>query len=45
MKLADGITVLEAESFESEMEIFVITEDEQKYQFQLVNTKWKTDVF
>jgi hypothetical protein len=30
MKLADGITVLEAESFESEMEIFVITEDEQK---------------
>ena len=30
MKLADGVTVLEAESFEPEMEIFVVTEDEQK---------------
>jgi hypothetical protein len=30
MKLADGVTVLEAESFDSEMEVFVITEDEQK---------------
>ena len=30
MKLADGVTVLEAESFESEMEVFVVTEDEQK---------------
>jgi hypothetical protein len=30
MKLMDGVTVLEAESFEPEMEIFVVTEDEQK---------------
>ena len=30
MKLADGVTVLEAESFDSEMEVFVVTEDEQK---------------
>ena len=30
MKLADGMTVLEADSFEPEMEVFVVTEDEQK---------------
>ena len=30
MKLADGMTVLEADSFEPEMEVFVLTEDEQK---------------
>ena len=30
MKLADGVTVIEAESFEPEMEVFVVTEDEQK---------------
>ena len=30
MKLADGVTVLEAEAFEPEMEVFVLTEDEQK---------------
>ena len=30
MKLADGMTVLEADSFEAEMEVFVVTEDEQK---------------
>ncbi len=30
MKLMDGVTVIEAESFESEMEVFIITEDEQK---------------
>ena len=30
MKLADGVTVLEAETFDSEMEVFVVTEDEQK---------------
>lgn len=30
MKLADGITVLEAEAFEPEMEVFIVTEDEQK---------------
>lgn len=30
MKLADGVTVLEADSFESEMEIVIVTEDEQK---------------
>jgi hypothetical protein len=30
MKLADGVTVLEADSFEPEMEVFIITEDEQK---------------
>lgn len=30
MKLADGVTVLEAESFEPEMEVFVVTEDDQK---------------
>lgn len=30
MKLMDGVTVLEAEAFEPEMEVFVVTEDEQK---------------
>lgn len=30
MKLSDGVTVLEADSFEPEMEVFIITEDEQK---------------
>ena len=30
MKLMDGVTVLEAESFEPEMEVFVVTEDDQK---------------
>jgi hypothetical protein len=30
MRLADGMTVLEADSFEPEMEVFIITEDEQK---------------
>ena len=30
MKLADGVTILEADSFESEMEIVIVTEDEQK---------------
>jgi len=30
MKLADGMTVLEADSFEPEMEVFIVTEDEQK---------------
>lgn len=30
MKLMDGVTVIEAESFEPEMEVFIITEDEQK---------------
>jgi len=30
MKLADGMTVLEADAFEAEMEVFVVTEDEQK---------------
>jgi len=30
MKLADGVTVLEADSFESEMEIVIVTEDDQK---------------
>lgn len=30
MMLADGVTVLEAEAFEPEMEVFIVTEDEQK---------------
>jgi hypothetical protein len=30
MKLADGMTVVEAESFEPNMEVFVVTPDEQK---------------
>ena len=30
MMLADGVTVLEAEAFEPEMEIVIVTEDEQK---------------
>lgn len=30
MKLADGMTVIEADAFEPEMEVFVVTEDEQK---------------
>jgi hypothetical protein len=30
MKLADGVTILEADSFEPEMEIVIVTEDDQK---------------
>jgi len=30
MKLADGVTVLEADSFEAGNEVFIVTEDEQK---------------
>lgn len=30
MKLADGVTVIEADAFEPNMEVFVVTEDEQK---------------
>jgi len=30
MKLMDGVTVLEADAFEPEMEVFVVTEDDQK---------------
>ena len=30
MKLADGVTVLEADSFETGNEVFIVTEDEQK---------------
>ncbi len=30
LRLADGMTVLEADSFEPEMEVFILTEDEQK---------------
>jgi len=30
MKLADGVTVIEAESFEPEMEVMIVTPDEQK---------------
>jgi pectin methylesterase-like acyl-CoA thioesterase len=30
MKLADGMTVIEADSFESEMSVVIVTEDEQK---------------
>jgi len=30
MKLADGVTVFEADTFEPEMEIVIVTEDEQK---------------
>jgi hypothetical protein len=30
MKLADGVTVIEADAFEPEMEVFVVTEDDQK---------------
>lgn len=30
MKLADGVTVLEADAFEMDNEVFVVTEDEQK---------------
>lgn len=30
MMLVDGVTTIEAESFEPEMEVFVVTEDEQK---------------
>jgi hypothetical protein len=30
MKLADGVTVLEADAFEMDNEVFIITEDEQK---------------
>jgi len=30
MKLADGVTILEADSFEMGMEIVIVTEDEQK---------------
>jgi hypothetical protein len=30
MKLADGVTIVEADSFEAGMEVFIVTEDEQK---------------
>jgi len=30
MKLADGVTILEADSFEAGNEVFIVTEDEQK---------------
>lgn len=30
MKLVDGVTIIEAESFEAGMEVFIVTEDEQK---------------
>ncbi len=30
MKLADGVTILEADSFEAGSEVFIVTEDEQK---------------
>jgi hypothetical protein len=30
MKLEDGVTILEADSFEAEQEVFIVTEDEQK---------------
>jgi len=30
MKLMDGVTVLEADSFEAGNEVFIVTEDEQK---------------
>jgi len=30
MKLADGMTIIEADSFESEMAVVIVTEDEQK---------------
>lgn len=30
MKLADGITIFEADAFETDKEVFVVTEDEQK---------------
>ena len=30
MKLIDGVTIIEADMFEPENEIFIVTEDEQK---------------
>ena len=30
MKLMDGVTILEADAFEMDNEVFVVTEDEQK---------------
>ena len=30
MKLADGVTILEADAFEMDNEVFIVTEDEQK---------------
>ena len=30
MKLADGVTIIEADAFEMDKEVFIITEDEQK---------------
>jgi len=37
MKLADGMTVLEADSFEAGMEVFIVTEDEQKIPLPVSN--------
>lgn len=37
MKLADGMTVLEADSFETGMEVFIVTEDEQKIPLPVSN--------
>ena len=30
MKLMDGVTILEADAFEAGMEVFIVTEDEQR---------------
>ena len=30
LKLVDGMTIIEADSFESEMAVVIVTEDEQK---------------
>ena len=38
LRLADGMTVLEADSFEPEMEVFILTEDEQKIPLPVSNT-------
>ena len=35
MKLADGITIFEADAFEMDKEVFIITEDEQKIHFPI----------
>ncbi len=37
MKLADGMTVLEADSFEPGMEVFIVTEDEQQIPLPVSN--------
>ena len=42
-KLDDGVTVVEADAFEAEAEIFIVTEDEQKIALPVENINLRTE--